>query len=164
MDYAVKVEAYTLGKAANLVLNVDGCIGALFLDLLNSSSQFSHVSLAAETFEGIMSTHLCLHFHLWSQTQAAGLSLPTMNSLLTILLGSWYHTSCMQPLIYFIIVLDKTFTIQFWKTHALSLLKAAHIKPWTSTQIWTLIYILTLPPSPPFPCISHIQSHCLLIN
>lgn len=44
MDYAVKVEAYTLGKAANLVLNVDGCIGALFLDLLNSSSQFTHVS------------------------------------------------------------------------------------------------------------------------
>ena len=45
MDYAVKVEAYTLGKAANLVLNVDGCIGALFLDLLNSSSQFTPVSL-----------------------------------------------------------------------------------------------------------------------
>ena len=44
MDYAVKVEAYTLGKAANLVLNVDGCIGALFLDLLNSSSQFTPVS------------------------------------------------------------------------------------------------------------------------
>lgn len=43
MDYAVKVEAYTLGKAANLVLNVDGCIGALFLDLLTSSSQFSQV-------------------------------------------------------------------------------------------------------------------------
>ena len=30
------VEEYTLQKAANLVLNVDGCIGALFLDLLNS--------------------------------------------------------------------------------------------------------------------------------
>ena len=46
MDYAVKVEAYTLGKAANLVLNVDGCIGALFLDLLNSSSQFTLVILS----------------------------------------------------------------------------------------------------------------------
>ena len=44
MDYAVRVEKYTLGKAANLVLNVDGCIGSLFLDLLNSSSQFTHVS------------------------------------------------------------------------------------------------------------------------
>ena len=45
LDYAVRVEAYTLGKAANLVLNVDGCIGALFLDLLQSSSQFSQVCL-----------------------------------------------------------------------------------------------------------------------
>lgn len=43
LDYAIRVEGYTLGKAANLVLNVDGCIGALFLDLLNSSSQFSQV-------------------------------------------------------------------------------------------------------------------------
>lgn len=44
LNYALRVEAYTLGKAANLVLNVDGCIAALFLDLLVSSSQFSHVS------------------------------------------------------------------------------------------------------------------------
>jgi hypothetical protein len=35
------VEEYTLQKAANLVLNVDGCIGALFLDLLHSSGCFS---------------------------------------------------------------------------------------------------------------------------
>jgi ATP citrate (pro-S)-lyase len=41
IDYAVAVEAYTLGKAANLVLNVDGCIGALFLDLLGSVGVFS---------------------------------------------------------------------------------------------------------------------------
>lgn len=26
LDFALKVEEYTLGKAANLVLNVDGCI------------------------------------------------------------------------------------------------------------------------------------------
>ena len=43
LDYALRVERYTLTKAANLVLNVDGCIGALFLDLLHSSSQFSQV-------------------------------------------------------------------------------------------------------------------------
>ena len=43
LDYALRVEAYTLTKAANLVLNVDGCIGALFLDLLHSSSMFSQV-------------------------------------------------------------------------------------------------------------------------
>ena len=35
------MEAYTLTKAANLVLNVDGCIGALFLDLLTGSGAFS---------------------------------------------------------------------------------------------------------------------------
>ena len=41
LDYAITVEAYTLQKAANLVLNVDGCIGALFLDLLGSVGVFS---------------------------------------------------------------------------------------------------------------------------
>eukprot|EP00878_Enallax_costatus_P011558 GHUV01012066.1.p1 GENE.GHUV01012066.1~~GHUV01012066.1.p1 ORF type:complete len:354 (+),score=114.52 GHUV01012066.1:1307-2368(+) len=41
LDYAVTVEEYTLQKAANLVLNVDGCIAALFLDLLYSSGCFS---------------------------------------------------------------------------------------------------------------------------
>lgn len=43
LDYAVRVESYTLQKAANLVMNVDGCIGTLFLDLLHSSSQFTEV-------------------------------------------------------------------------------------------------------------------------
>ena len=41
LDYAINVENYTLQKAANLVLNVDGCIGALFLDLLGSVGSFS---------------------------------------------------------------------------------------------------------------------------
>eukprot|EP00879_Flechtneria_rotunda_P030418 GHRR01033049.1.p1 GENE.GHRR01033049.1~~GHRR01033049.1.p1 ORF type:complete len:207 (+),score=79.37 GHRR01033049.1:109-729(+) len=41
LDYALTVEEYTLQKAANLVLNVDGCIAALFLDLLGSSGGFS---------------------------------------------------------------------------------------------------------------------------
>ncbi|PSC69965.1 ATP-citrate synthase beta chain 2 [Micractinium conductrix] len=41
LDYAITVEEYTLQKAANLVLNVDGCIGALFLDLLSSVGMFS---------------------------------------------------------------------------------------------------------------------------
>lgn len=41
LDYAITVEEYTLAKAANLVLNVDGCIAALFLDLLYSSGCFS---------------------------------------------------------------------------------------------------------------------------
>jgi ATP citrate (pro-S)-lyase len=41
LDYAISVEGYTLQKAANLVLNVDGCIGALFLDLLSSVGMFT---------------------------------------------------------------------------------------------------------------------------
>ncbi|KAI7836807.1 hypothetical protein COHA_009351 [Chlorella ohadii] len=41
LDYAIGVEGYTLQKAANLVLNVDGCIGALFLDLLSSVGMFT---------------------------------------------------------------------------------------------------------------------------
>ena len=43
LDYAVTVEQYTLTKAPNLVLNVDGCIGALFLDLLHSCRMFTEV-------------------------------------------------------------------------------------------------------------------------
>lgn len=41
MDYAVQVETYTLSKANNLVLNVDGAIGSLFLDLLVVSGMFN---------------------------------------------------------------------------------------------------------------------------
>ncbi|GAX72929.1 hypothetical protein CEUSTIGMA_g384.t1 [Chlamydomonas eustigma] len=41
LSYAVAVEEYTLQKSSNLVLNVDGCIGALFLDLLSSSGCFT---------------------------------------------------------------------------------------------------------------------------
>jgi ATP citrate (pro-S)-lyase len=40
MEYAVQVETYTLSKANNLVLNVDGAIGSLFLDL-SGSGMFS---------------------------------------------------------------------------------------------------------------------------
>lgn len=41
LNYALAVEQYTLKKANNLVLNVDGCIGALFLDLMESCAAFS---------------------------------------------------------------------------------------------------------------------------
>ncbi|GBG75748.1 hypothetical protein CBR_g20994 [Chara braunii] len=41
MQYAISVEAYTLTKASNLVLNVDGAIATLFLDLLDSCGMFS---------------------------------------------------------------------------------------------------------------------------
>lgn len=36
LDYALKVEKITTAKRDNLIMNVDGCIGILFLDLLNS--------------------------------------------------------------------------------------------------------------------------------
>ncbi|KAK9815928.1 hypothetical protein WJX72_012098 [[Myrmecia] bisecta] len=45
LQYACRVEQYTLTKQANLVLNVDGCIGALFLDLLNSTSLFTQAEI-----------------------------------------------------------------------------------------------------------------------
>ena len=40
LDYALEVEKYTLKKANNLILNVDGCIGILFLDLLSGCKAF----------------------------------------------------------------------------------------------------------------------------
>ena len=36
LDYALAVEQVTLKKADNLILNVDGCIGVLFVDLFDS--------------------------------------------------------------------------------------------------------------------------------
>merc|ERR1712107_429912 len=41
LDFALEVEQCTLRKAPNLVLNVDGCIGALFLDLMESCAAFT---------------------------------------------------------------------------------------------------------------------------
>eukprot|EP00735_Rhodelphis_limneticus_P014286 TRINITY_DN828_c0_g1::TRINITY_DN828_c0_g1_i1::g.25423::m.25423 TRINITY_DN828_c0_g1::TRINITY_DN828_c0_g1_i1::g.25423 ORF type:complete len:652 (+),score=267.73,sp/Q93VT8/ACLB1_ORYSJ/66.83/0.0,Citrate_synt/PF00285.16/5.8,Citrate_synt/PF00285.16/1.2e-20,Ligase_CoA/PF00549.14/1.5e-12,Succ_CoA_lig/PF13607.1/0.00028,NTPase_P4/PF11602.3/0.0037,NTPase_P4/PF11602.3/3.5e+03 TRINITY_DN828_c0_g1_i1:84-1958(+) len=42
LDYAEAVEKYTLQKSSNLVLNVDGCIGALFCDLLQGCKMFTN--------------------------------------------------------------------------------------------------------------------------
>ena len=41
LDYALKVEHETLKKANNLILNVDGCIGILFVDLMSCSKVFT---------------------------------------------------------------------------------------------------------------------------
>jgi len=41
LDYALQVEAVTTAKKNNLILNVDGCIGILFLDLMKSSGVFT---------------------------------------------------------------------------------------------------------------------------
>ncbi|MCD6214051.1 MAG: ATP citrate synthase, partial [Candidatus Desulfofervidus sp.] len=36
LDFALEVEKITTAKRGNLILNVDGCIGVLFVDMLNS--------------------------------------------------------------------------------------------------------------------------------
>mmetsp|Transcript_43755 Transcript_43755/g.71143 ORF Transcript_43755/g.71143 Transcript_43755/m.71143 type:complete len:650 (+) Transcript_43755:187-2136(+) len=41
LKYSQSVQAYTLTKSNNLILNVDGCIGALFCDMLTSSACFT---------------------------------------------------------------------------------------------------------------------------
>ncbi|MFA6093248.1 MAG: citrate/2-methylcitrate synthase [Elusimicrobiota bacterium] len=41
LDYALQVEKLTTLKKANLILNVDGCIGICFVDLLKGSGCFS---------------------------------------------------------------------------------------------------------------------------
>lgn len=41
LDFALAVEQVTLKKADNLILNVDGCIGVLFVDLFDSCDEFS---------------------------------------------------------------------------------------------------------------------------
>lgn len=44
-DFARGVEAVTTGKSGNLILNVDGMIGALLLDLLTEAEQFDRAEL-----------------------------------------------------------------------------------------------------------------------
>ena len=41
LDYALAVEKVTTQKKNTLILNVDGCVGVTFLDLLNASNSFS---------------------------------------------------------------------------------------------------------------------------
>ncbi|MEM0499276.1 MAG: citrate/2-methylcitrate synthase, partial [Methanothrix sp.] len=41
LNYALQVEAITTAKKGNLILNVDGCIGILFLDLMASCPVFT---------------------------------------------------------------------------------------------------------------------------
>ena len=41
LNYALEVEKVTTQKGPNLILNVDGCIGALFLDCVVNSHQFT---------------------------------------------------------------------------------------------------------------------------
>jgi citrate synthase len=46
LDYAFEVEKLTTAKKGNLILNVDGCVGASFLDMLYSTEIFSEAEIA----------------------------------------------------------------------------------------------------------------------
>jgi succinyl-CoA synthetase alpha subunit len=46
LDYALEVEKLTTAKKANLILNVDGCVGATFLDMLYAADVFSEAEVA----------------------------------------------------------------------------------------------------------------------
>ncbi len=57
LDYALEVEKVTLQKADNLILNVDGCIAALFLDAMHagvSSGLFSEQEISEIVAVGYM--------------------------------------------------------------------------------------------------------------
>jgi len=41
LDYALQVEQLTTAKKGNLILNVDGCIGICFVDMLSSTGSFT---------------------------------------------------------------------------------------------------------------------------
>lgn len=45
MEYAVQVETCTISKANNLILNIDGTITSLSLDLLAGSGMFSNAEI-----------------------------------------------------------------------------------------------------------------------
>jgi ATP-citrate lyase alpha-subunit len=45
LNYALQVEELTTAKKGNLILNVDGCIGILFLDLMTSCGAFTKAEI-----------------------------------------------------------------------------------------------------------------------
>ena len=92
LDYALRVEQYTLQKAANLVMNVDGCIGALFLDLLHSSSMFNEVVPTHPSTHSLIRhspTLLELHVELQDIFSTGGVSTGKILSNATATLISW---------------------------------------------------------------------------
>jgi succinyl-CoA synthetase alpha subunit len=54
LEYARSVERITTQKRNNLILNVDGCIGALFLDLMESTGAFSPDEIQAVVDAGVL--------------------------------------------------------------------------------------------------------------
>lgn len=46
LEFALRVEKLTTAKKNNLILNVDGCLAVVFLDMLNSTGQFSEEEIS----------------------------------------------------------------------------------------------------------------------
>ena len=46
LNYALEVEQITSSKKGNLILNVDGCIGICFVDMLTSTGSFTKEEIA----------------------------------------------------------------------------------------------------------------------
>ena len=58
LDFALSVEQVTLQKKENLILNVDGCIGACFVDLLRTCGAFSPEEAEEYIDIGCLNGHL----------------------------------------------------------------------------------------------------------
>jgi len=54
LDFALAVEQLTTAKRDNLILNVDGCIGVLFLDLMSSTGAFEAREIQQVVDAGIL--------------------------------------------------------------------------------------------------------------
>jgi len=54
LEYALRVEQLTLQKSIKLILNVDGTIGALFLDLMEGSGSFGRAEMDAVLESGCL--------------------------------------------------------------------------------------------------------------
>eukprot|EP01098_Paradermamoeba_levis_P016941 TRINITY_DN943_c0_g4_i2.p1 TRINITY_DN943_c0_g4~~TRINITY_DN943_c0_g4_i2.p1 ORF type:complete len:622 (-),score=220.36 TRINITY_DN943_c0_g4_i2:323-2110(-) len=65
LNYALAVEKITLSKQANLVLNVDGCIAALFLDLMVNCASFSAKEMDEITETGYLNGLFCVGKNSW---------------------------------------------------------------------------------------------------
>ncbi len=79
LDYALEVEKLTTAKRNNLILNVDGCVGICFLDLmenLNFTTEEKQDILSAEVLNGlfVLGRSIGLMGHVFDQKrQRAGL-------------------------------------------------------------------------------------------
>merc|ERR1719453_1840404 len=54
LKFALAVEEVTTSKKANLILNVDGCIAACFVDMLRSSGAFTPAEISEAIEEGCL--------------------------------------------------------------------------------------------------------------